>query len=110
MRDDAIDSEIGEMADNPRVARALKDALRQLRDGVAGPVMAEMARELLDGSIRLRAVARSSAYGRELTAGFNQFERWEAALDPEERIRLAEGTRSTLENDLAEVESRSLTR
>ena len=59
MRDDQVDQGLNAMTGDPALTRQLKASLQKLRDGVGGPALAEMAREVLE------AVRR---YGTSLVA------------------------------------------
>lgn len=99
MSDDHLDRQLAEMTDNPQVARAIKDSLRKLSKGAAGPELAEMATEVLNGRTDLRGLAKTSVYGSPLAEGVDRFRQWEAEASPEERRRVAEQTRMALEPD-----------
>ncbi|NYF54446.1 hypothetical protein [Micromonospora purpureochromogenes] len=73
------------------LAKLLYESLSQLRDGVAGDDLQEMARDVLAGRTDLREIAGTDAYGGMLLDGFRRFTEWEASLDPEEKQRLAAG-------------------
>ena len=92
MTDSPIDRDLAGMAGNPRLAEAVKQSLESLRDGTAGPAMADMADEILNGRTDLRSVARSSAYASQLTEGIEKFSRWYADLSPEDREELGRRT------------------
>ncbi|TWG23600.1 hypothetical protein FHX34_102149 [Actinoplanes teichomyceticus] len=57
------------MTGDPRVSRVVKESLDRLRSGLAGPEIAEMARDLLAGRIELRGLADSPIYGDALYEG-----------------------------------------
>lgn len=88
MTDSPVDRDLEQMAGNPRLARAVKESLERLRSGAAGPDMAEMAKDVLDGRTDLRSVGRSSAYAGHIRDGIDKFNRWQADLSPEEREEL----------------------
>ncbi|AEV87420.1 hypothetical protein ACWT_6407 [Actinoplanes sp. SE50] len=88
----------------------MRDSLQQLSKGAGGPELAEMADGVLKGNVRIRDIARSSAYGGALTTAFQRFREWEANLDPPERQRLAEQARSMLEDDPEELERKKTRR
>ena len=75
------------MTSNPRIAEATKAALAKLREGVAGPELAEMATEALDGRTDLRTIGQSSVYAAQLTEA-TEFHAWQADLSLEERETL----------------------
>ena len=74
MSDERLNSELEQMAGNPKLARAIKDALNKLGKGAGGADLAEMARDVLDGRIDLRTVGQSSAYSHQMTEAIGQFQ------------------------------------
>ncbi|BCY08817.1 hypothetical protein [Actinoplanes sp. L3-i22] len=96
---DHVSEQLEQMTDNPRMVRAMRDTFHQLSKGVAGPDLAEMAEGVLKGDVPIRDLARTSAYGDALGAAFERYREWEAKLEPEERQRLMDETRKTLEGD-----------
>jgi hypothetical protein len=96
----AVNASLERMAEDPAVARALKEALRKLADGAGGPDMTELAKRVLEGRLDLREVGRSTAYAGPLTQGLDKFAGWYDALDEEERGRLvAEARRQLSDSD-----------
>ena len=93
--DDAqpIDDELLRMAGNPNLALAVKTALERLSNGAAGEELAEMATELLAGRASLRDIGRSEAYAARIADGFAGFQKWQSALQPEEREELVRKVR-----------------
>jgi hypothetical protein len=89
MSDEQVGRDLDEMTGDPAVTKQLKASLQRLRDGAGGPVLAEMAREVLEGRTTLRDVARSSAYATEMTKVMAGFQEWNTSLTDEERERLA---------------------
>jgi hypothetical protein len=87
-----LDAELGQMASNPRLARAIRNGLEKLSAGAAGPVMAEMANELLAGRTSLREIGRGSVYAGQLTEARGKFQEWSSKLTPEERDKLIADT------------------
>lgn len=87
------------MAGSPQLAKAVEEALRKLKDGSAGPEMAEMAREVLEGRTDLRSVARSSAYAAQISEGIRGYKSWEDSLSEEERNHLEEEARKVIHED-----------
>ncbi|WP_433828775.1 hypothetical protein ACQP2E_05455 [Actinoplanes sp. CA-015351] len=85
MTDDAVEQELEAMTGNSRLARELRRNLETLRDGVAGPALAEMARDVLGGRISLRDVTRTSAYSGPLLQAMETFQEHQAGLSDEER-------------------------
>ena len=84
-----LDHELDRMAGSPALAKALKKQIMALRDGVAGPELAEMARDLLDGRIGLRTIASSDAYRQSLTEATSNYQDWYENLDESQRTSLA---------------------
>jgi hypothetical protein len=80
-----LDRELARMAGGPALAKAVKKQIMALRDGVAGPHLAEMARDLLDGRTGLRAIAQSDAYAEPLTEATIKYRTWYEALDEDQR-------------------------
>jgi glycerol-3-phosphate dehydrogenase len=94
--DEQLQRDLEQMSDSPAVAKQIKESLRRLTDGVAGPELAELARDILDGRINLRIVARSAAYADQMTEAMGRFRRWQADLTPEQRDQLVTDTRAYL--------------
>jgi hypothetical protein len=99
MPDSPLDQEIESMVRNPRLAGVVKESLARLRNGHAGPEMAEMAGGVLDGRIGLRDVARSPVYSEGFLTGFERYRRWAAEQDPEELRRMIEQARRATTDD-----------
>jgi hypothetical protein len=98
--DDALDEELERVTGNRKMAEELKRNLTRLRDGVGGPALAEMARDLLDGRITFRDVTRSSAYADPLTNAMNTFREQHDQLSEDERAQLlAEAEERFRDND-----------
>lgn len=87
------------MAGSRQAAEEVKRNLIALRDGAAGPDLAEMARDVLDGRISFREVARSSAYAEPLMNAQEAFLRWQSQVEEEERARLVAETQKRLYGD-----------
>ena len=87
-----LDAELGQMASNPRLARAIRNGLEKVSAGAAGPVMAEMANELLAGRTSLREIGRGSVYAGQFTEARDKFQEWSSKLTPEERDKLIADT------------------
>lgn len=87
------------MAGSLQAAEEVKRTLIALRDGGASPELAEMARDVLDGRISFRDVARSSAYAEPLLKAQEAFLRWQAQVDDEEQGRLVAETERRLYGD-----------
>jgi hypothetical protein len=99
MTDSPLDRDLEQMAGSPQLAKAIKQNLQRLSNGAAGPDLAEMAREVLEGRTDLRTIARSSAYASQLTASINEFDRWQSELTQEERNALVENARASIYGD-----------
>lgn len=98
MDDAALERDLERMSGDPRIARAVKDSLRQLKDGAAGPELADLARDLLEGRTDLHSVASSSAYSAPLTAAVSTYETWYSELTPEQHQQLHADTTEYLAN------------
>jgi hypothetical protein len=96
MSDEAIDRELDDMTGDPALTTSIKDSLTRLRDGAAGPDLAEMARDLLDGKISLRQVIRSGVYTEALLNQSAEVVRALDDLSPEELSQLADDTLTQL--------------
>lgn len=102
---EALDRDLAQMSGSPALAKQVKEDLRRLADGAAGPKLAEMARDVLDGRIDLRAVARGSVYADNLTEAIGQYRRWQAQLTPDEREQfLSQARQQLLGQDRAQAE------
>ena len=88
MGDEQVDRNLDAMTGDPALTRQLKASLQKLRDGVGGPALAEMAREVLEGRTTLRDVARSSAYAAEMSTVMAGLQQWNADLTDEQREQL----------------------
>jgi hypothetical protein len=88
-----------EMGGSPAMARALKKNLDLLAGGAAGPELAEMAREVIEGRTDLRGMGASGVYAEQLTGAIHRFQRWHAELSPEEREQIVDGAREQLASD-----------
>jgi hypothetical protein len=94
--DEALDRDLEQMTGSPVLAKHLKQSLRRLVDGAAGPRLAEVAREALDGRTALRDMAKSSAYADYFTDAIAGFHRWQAELTPAEREQYLDEVRQRL--------------
>jgi hypothetical protein len=102
---EALDRDLEQMSGSPALANQVKESLHRLADGTAGPKLAEMARDVLDGRTDLRTVARSSVYADNLTDAIGQFQRWQAQLTPDEREQfLNQARQQLLGEDRAQTE------
>ena len=93
MNDEPLDRDLERMSGSPELAHEIKQSLRRLSNGAAGPQLAEMARELLEGRTDLRTVAQSSAYANDLTGAIGQFQRWQSSQTQEERDQVVNEAR-----------------
>ena len=87
--DDALDQDFARMAGGEKLGRELRRNLERLRDGVAGPDLAEMARDVLAGRITVRDVSRTTAYAGPLAEAMNRYQDALAGMSEEKRQRLA---------------------
>lgn len=94
-----LDRDLEAMSGNPAIAKHLKESLRRLSRGAAGPELAEMACEVLEGRTDLRTVAGSSAYAGQLTEAVGKFTAWQAQLTPTERDQALEATQKRLRGE-----------
>ena len=94
--DDALMRDLERRLGSPDLARRVREDILRLRDGVGGSQLAEMARDLLDGRIDVRAIARSSAYAEPLSEAAAKYNEWFQSLDPEERDKLMADARASL--------------
>ena len=99
MSDDPVDQELERMAGSRKAAEELKRNLITLRGGGAGPELAEMARDVLDGRISFREVARSSAYAEPLIKAQEDLLRWRSEVGEEEQAKLVTETQKRLYGD-----------
>jgi hypothetical protein len=88
-----IDDELLRMAGNPKAAEAVKESLRRLADGAAGPALAEMSSELLAGRTTLREIGQIQAYATQPGEGIAKFQQWQRDLTPERRSQLEQQAR-----------------
>jgi hypothetical protein len=94
--DREVDYHLEQMTGSRTLARELKENLRRLRDGAAGPELAEMAREVLEGRTTLREVARSAAYSEQMLGLADRLQEWNTGLTDEERDELVQETEQRL--------------
>ncbi|MBB1245205.1 hypothetical protein GL263_16730 [Streptomyces durbertensis] len=88
------DSEFLDMAKDPAEARLLRKSLETLAGGGAGPVLQEMARDVLAGRMGLRDAARSGAYAEAMVDGAQQFmAEWDEKSEAERAEIEEEGRR-----------------
>ncbi|TDO39533.1 hypothetical protein C8E87_3224 [Paractinoplanes brasiliensis] len=91
------------MAGRSGIAEEVKESLRRMKDGSAGPEMAEVARDLLEGRIRLRDLSMTDVYSGPLMDAIDRYKRWESELTPEQRDALAEQVRERFGVDVNEL-------
>lgn len=99
------DSEFREMTQSPTETRMLRKALETLKGGGAGPVLQEMAQEVLSGRATLREAATSSAYGEALIESGEQFGQQWYGMSDAEREELAAQGRAHLESGAFDEET-----
>ena len=75
---------------NQGLAKLLHASLAQLRQGVTGEDLQEMARDVLAGHTDLRQIAGTEAYGGMLLDHYQRFREWEQTVDPEELQHMAD--------------------
>ncbi|BCY09206.1 hypothetical protein [Actinoplanes sp. L3-i22] len=90
---DELERQIETTVSSPRVARTVKDSLERLKNGNGGPELQEIARGLLDGSITLRDLTRTSIYSGVFMDQFQRYKDWEAGLSEEQRAEFERETR-----------------
>jgi hypothetical protein len=90
LTDDPVDHELQQLAGNRQLAEELKTNLKQLRDHGGDSPLAAMARDVLEGRLNLREVARSSAFAIPLAEAMDRFHDYDSQLSQEERARLIE--------------------
>jgi hypothetical protein len=98
--EELIDRELEALASHSQIAKEVKESLRRMKDGEAGPDMAEMARDLMEGRIRLRDLATTSVYSGPMVAGIERYKQWESELTPEQRQALQDQVRKRFSADL----------
>jgi hypothetical protein len=96
VEDEQLQRDLEQMSGSPALAKQIKQSLRQLTDGRAGPELAELARNALAGRTDLRSIAQHSAYADQILEAIQRFHRWHTQLTPDERDQLADDTRAYL--------------
>jgi hypothetical protein len=91
-----LDDDLRSMAGDDHLAQRIRRDLEQLRDGSAGPELAEMACDLLDGRTDLRSIGRSSTYANQLLEGVDRYQAWHSKLTPQERAELEREARKVI--------------
>ncbi|MFI7011406.1 hypothetical protein [Streptomyces sp. NPDC050145] len=85
-----------DLSDDPVRRRLLRRALESFRRGDGGPVLEEMAREVLAGRVGLREASRVSAYAEATIDRAGEFRRrWAAMSDSERHVLAREGELET---------------
>ena len=83
-----------DLSRDPVQQRLLRKALEVFREGRSGPVLQEMAREVLTGRVGLREATHIPAYAEAVIEGTQQFaRRWERLSDAERHELAREGAR-----------------
>lgn len=96
--DDAFTRDLERILGSPELVRRAKEGIGRLRNGSGGDLLAEMARDLLDGRTSIREIGRSSAYAAPLSEQFTKYDDWFNGLKPEERERLMSEVNETLDD------------
>jgi hypothetical protein len=99
-----LDQELDRVAGSPALAKAVKKQIIALRGGAAGPQLAEMARDLLEGRIGLRAIAESDAYAQPLIEATNKYQAWYEELDEDERKNLTDSAQRLIDGETTQRE------
>ncbi|MEU6388994.1 hypothetical protein [Streptomyces sp. NPDC046939] len=94
------------LTDDPVQQRLLRKALEQFRRGDAGPVLKEMAQEVLAGRVTLREATRIPAYAEAVIERGQDFRRHWNTISDREREDLARSGQQQLaaERDLLQEE------
>jgi hypothetical protein len=95
---EALDRDLAQMASNPHVARSIRSGLERMRGGAAGPVLAELARDLLSGRTTLREVGASSAYADQFREAARAYFEWRAGLPSDQQEELEKKAREEFGN------------
>ncbi|MFI7344464.1 hypothetical protein ACIBUY_41765 [Streptomyces sp. NPDC050085] len=83
-----------DLSHDPVQQRLLRKALEVFRRGDSGPVLKEMAQEVLAGRVGLRDATRVSAYAEEVIEQGQEFRnRWDAMPDREREALALSGER-----------------
>ncbi|MEV1026210.1 hypothetical protein [Streptomyces sp. NPDC050264] len=94
-----------DLTDDPVQQRLLRKAMEVFRRGDAGPVLKEMAQEVLAGRVGLREAARIPAYAEAVIERGRDFRgRWDAMSD-RERDELARSGEQQVAAELAHVKA-----
>ncbi|MET9494915.1 hypothetical protein [Streptomyces sp. NPDC006552] len=87
-----------DLTDDPVQQRLLRKALEVFHRGDSGPVLKEMAREVLAGRVGLREATRIPAYAEAVIDQGRDFRRqWEAMPDAERESLAQQGERHVAE-------------
>jgi hypothetical protein len=90
--EDLVDIAGGDQA----LARLLQESLRRLADGAGGAGLREVAGDVIDGRVDLRAAMLSASYSNAIQEKIQAFAAWFNDLTPEEREAQAAMGRETL--------------
>jgi hypothetical protein len=90
-----LEHQVESVVRNPKIALAVKGSLERLKSGHGGPELQEIARDLLNGSITLRDLTRTSVYSGVFMEQFHRYKDWEASLTAEDREEFQRQTRET---------------
>jgi hypothetical protein len=99
MSDEQVDRDLDEMTGDPAITRQLKSSLQRLRSGAAGPGLADMARDVLEGRATLRDAVRNPAYASAMTNVMGRLEQWNADLTDQQRHQLVEDAKAQPHDD-----------
>ncbi len=94
-----LERQIETTVSSPRLARAVKDSLVRLKSGDGGPELQEIARDLLNGSITLRDLTRTSVYSGMFMDQFQRYNDWQASLTEQQREEFEREARETYSPD-----------
>jgi hypothetical protein len=75
---------------DPIMASVLRESLKRLATGASGPLLREMATEVLEGRVSLREAVRSPHYAEAMSGRVNEFAQQFSQLSEEERQALGQ--------------------
>lgn len=84
MWEDQAGVDLSGIPQNSAEAKVLKEILERLEEGVAGPLLQEMSREVLSGRISLREAVLGGGYSDVFEAGMKKFFCWFDQLTPDQ--------------------------
>ena len=67
------------------IATVLRRTLTRLAKGEGGPLLKELARDVLTGKVELRTALLSETYGAPMSAAFGKFRTWYDEASEKER-------------------------